>query len=41
MLNVTTMYAVDPATTKAMDTSKLRDTFHVPGMFEDGKINLT
>ena len=41
MLNVKTMYAVDPATTKTMDTSQLRDTFHVPGMFESGKINLT
>lgn len=41
MLNVKTMYAVDPETTKSMDTSKLRDTFHVAGLFEAGKINLT
>ena len=41
MLNVKTMYAVDPATTKAMDTSQLRETFHVSALFEAGKINLT
>lgn len=41
MLNVTTQYAVDPVATKAMDTATLRDTFHVPGLFVSGQINLT
>ncbi len=41
MLNVKTLYAVDPAATKAMDTSELRDNFHVGGLFQDGQINLT
>jgi 4-deoxy-L-threo-5-hexosulose-uronate ketol-isomerase len=41
MLNVTTMYAVDPVTTKAMDTTQLREAFHVSKLFEPGQINLT
>ena len=41
LLNVRTMYAVDPQTTKSMDTTQLREAFHVAGLFETGKINLT
>jgi len=41
MLNVKTMYAVDPEATKAMDTSQLRDAFHVADLFQAGQINLT
>jgi len=41
MLNVTTLYAVDPTATKVMETAELRDHFHVEGMFEAGRINLT
>jgi len=41
MLNVTTLYAVNPETTKAMDTSQLRDAFHVADLFQAGQINLT
>ena len=41
MLNVTSLYAVDPETTRKMDTTGLRDHFHVDGMFQDGQINLT
>lgn len=40
MLNVTTMYAQDPIATKAMDTTQLRESFHVPGLFVNGQINL-
>jgi len=40
MLTVETRYAIDPETAKALDTSGLRDHFHAPGLFEDGKINL-
>ncbi len=40
MVNVTSMYAVDPTATKAMDTTQLRDAFHVPGLFKNGEINL-
>ncbi len=41
MLSVRTLYAVDPVATKAMDTSTLRENFHVGGLFEPGKMNLT
>lgn len=41
MLNVKTMYAVNPEATKAMDTTQLRDAFHVPELFQPGQINLT
>jgi len=41
MLNVTTLYAVDSTATKVMETTELRDHFHVEGMFEAGRINLT
>ncbi len=41
MLTVTTLYATDPAAAKAMDTTALRDHFHVAGLFEAGRINLT
>ena len=41
MLTVTSLYAVDPATAKAMDTEALRRHFHVGGMFASGEIRLT
>lgn len=41
MLKVKTIYAVDPLSTKAMDTQELRDAFHLADMFCDGQINLT
>ncbi|WP_204114487.1 5-dehydro-4-deoxy-D-glucuronate isomerase [Shimia biformata] len=41
MLNVKSLYAVGPVETKAMDTTQLRDNFHVSGLFEAGCINLT
>jgi 4-deoxy-L-threo-5-hexosulose-uronate ketol-isomerase len=41
MLNVKTLYANDPISTKVMDTTQLRDNFHVADMFQDGQINLT
>lgn len=41
MLTVKTIYAVDPIATKAMDTTLLRENFHVDAMFESGCINLT
>jgi 4-deoxy-L-threo-5-hexosulose-uronate ketol-isomerase len=41
MLNVTSLYAVNPEHTRTMDTTALRDNFHVDGMFEPGEINLT
>ena len=41
MLTVTTRYAIDPNAAKAMDTTQLRDNFHVEGMFAEGEIRLT
>jgi len=41
MLTVTTRYAIDPVAAKAMDTTQLRDNFHVEGMFAAGEIRLT
>lgn len=41
MLNVKTIYAVDPVATKAMDTAQLRENFHLEAMFEESCINLT
>jgi len=41
MLNVRTVYAVNPEATKAMDTSQLRDAFHMADLFQAGQINLT
>ncbi|KAA9009401.1 5-dehydro-4-deoxy-D-glucuronate isomerase [Histidinibacterium aquaticum] len=35
-----TRYAIDPATTKTLDTQGLRDQFHVSGLFEKGKVKL-
>jgi 4-deoxy-L-threo-5-hexosulose-uronate ketol-isomerase len=40
LLNVVTRYAVDPATTRTLDTQGIRDHFHVERLFADGKINL-
>ena len=40
MLNVETRHAIDPATAKAFDTEKLRQHFHVAGIFRDGEIRL-
>jgi len=41
MLTVTTRYAIDPNAAKAMDTTQLRENFHVEGMFAEGEIRLT
>ena len=41
MLNVTSLHAVGPNETRRMDTQELRENFHVPGLFESGRINLT
>lgn len=40
MLKTQTRYAIDPATAKTLDTSQLRDHFHVGGLFAEGEINL-
>lgn len=40
MLNTRTLYAIDPETTKALDTAGLRRHFHAPGLFAEGCINL-
>ncbi|PRY24446.1 4-deoxy-L-threo-5-hexosulose-uronate ketol-isomerase [Aliiruegeria haliotis] len=40
MLTVTSRYAIDPETAKAMDTDALRENFHVGGLFADGEIRL-
>ena len=40
MLNVTSLYAVNPEQTRGMDTDALRENFHVAGLFKDGEINL-
>lgn len=40
MLKTQTRYAIDPATAKTFDTEKLRDHFHVGGLFAADEINL-
>lgn len=40
MLKTQTRHAIDPATSKTLDTDQLRDHFHVDGLFKDGEINL-
>ncbi|AUH34341.1 5-dehydro-4-deoxy-D-glucuronate isomerase [Paracoccus tegillarcae] len=40
MLKTQTRHAIDPATTKTLDTDQLRDHFHVGGLFSDGEIDL-
>ncbi|SPJ26150.1 5-dehydro-4-deoxy-D-glucuronate isomerase [Palleronia abyssalis] len=39
-IHAETRYAIDPATTKTLDTQGLRDHFHVPGLFKEGEIKL-
>lgn len=41
MLTVQTLYATDPETAKGLDTSGLREKFHVGGAFAEGEIRLT
>lgn len=41
MITVTTRYAIDPNAAKAMDTTTLRENFHVGDMFADCEIRLT
>ena len=41
MLRVQTMYAMDPQSTKSLDTKDLRDRFLADGMFVEGEIRLT
>lgn len=40
MTPVDIRYAIDPASTKELDTSGLRDHFHVGGLFQAGEIRL-
>jgi len=40
MLNAETRYAIDPATSKTLDTDALRSHFRVGGLFQDGEIKL-
>lgn len=40
MLKTQTRYAIDPATSKTLDTDQLREQFHVSGLFADDEINL-
>ena len=40
MLNVRTLYAVNPETARQMDTSALRENFHAAGLFHEGQMNL-
>ncbi len=40
MLKTETRYAIDPATAKTFDTEKLREHFHVAGLFAEDEINL-
>lgn len=35
-----TRYAIDPATAKTLDTTQLREHFHVDGLFKEGEIKL-
>lgn len=39
-LTVQTRYAIDPETVKSFDTTKLREHFHVPGLFQPGAVQL-
>ena len=34
-------HAIDPAAAQRMDTSELRANFHIAGLFEPGRVNLT
>lgn len=40
MTTAETRYAIDPASAKALDTTGLRDHFHVGGLFRPGEIRL-
>lgn len=40
MTTAETRYAIDPASTKALDTQGLRNHFHVGGLFKPGEIKL-
>ncbi|MEE3361155.1 MAG: 5-dehydro-4-deoxy-D-glucuronate isomerase [Pseudomonadota bacterium] len=40
MTTAETRYAIDPATSKTLDTQGLRDHFHVGGLFAEGEIKL-
>lgn len=40
MTHVQTRYAIDPETTKTFDTEKLREHFHVGGLFAEDEIRL-
>ena len=40
MTSAETRYAVDPETAKSFDTAKLREHFHVGGLFAPGEIKL-
>lgn len=40
MTQAETRYAVDPGTAKTFDTDKLREHFHVSGLFQPGEIKL-
>lgn len=40
MLKTQIRHAIDPATSRTLDTDRLRDHFHVSGLFADGEINL-
>lgn len=41
MLTVETRHAVDPQSAKQLDTTGLRDHFHIGGLFQGGEIRLT
>ncbi|WEX08779.1 5-dehydro-4-deoxy-D-glucuronate isomerase [Chelativorans sp. AA-79] len=40
-MNYSIRHAIDPAAAARMGTEELRTNFHVPGLFEAGRINLT
>ncbi|MGO4915137.1 5-dehydro-4-deoxy-D-glucuronate isomerase [Pseudogemmobacter sp. W21_MBD1_M6] len=40
MLTVQTRYAIDPNAAKAMDTTALRDNFHIGDLFRQGEVRL-
>tara|TARA_R110002096_G_scaffold291969_12_gene486237 strand:+ start:1303 stop:2124 length:822 start_codon:yes stop_codon:yes gene_type:complete len=40
MLNAETRYAIDPATSKTLDTEALRSHFHIGDLFREGEIKL-
>ncbi|SMX42511.1 5-dehydro-4-deoxy-D-glucuronate isomerase [Actibacterium lipolyticum] len=41
MLTVETRHAIDPNTAKGLDTTELREHFHISGLFVEGEIRLT